>query len=164
MHEWFEICRMYPEYVDEFKSLVLENFGNPFLNMPSDILGKYCCLDSFYTVLIHLENKNRYTDLCRETFLNNQRIYSRNSRAGLYTDDEYIEKYSKYAKKMMLWGILYMASYRCYMKIQKHTPKAAKIDKYPEMAKILLEKNEFYQGNTQDIAKNILAKNVDKSD
>ena len=132
--------------------------------MPSDILGKYCCLDSFYTVLIHLENKNRYTDLCRETFLNNQRIYSRNSRAGLYTDDEYIEKYSKYAKKMMLWGILYMASYRCYMKIQKHTPKAAKIDKYPEMAKILLEKNEFYQGNTQDIAKNILAQNVDTTD
>lgn len=163
-NEWFEICRMYPEYVDEFKSLVLENFGNPFLNMPSDILGKYCCLDSFYTVLIHLENKNRYTDLCRETFLNNQRIYSRNSRAGLYTDDEYIEEYSKYAKKMMLWGILYMASYRCYMKIQKHTPKAAKIDKYPEMAKILLEKNEFYQGNTQDIAKNILAQNVDTTD
>jgi hypothetical protein len=162
--EWKEICKMYPDYVDEFKKLVLENFGNPFLNMPSDILGKYCCLDAFYTVLIHLENKNRYTDLCRETFLNNQRIYSRNSRAGLYTDDEYIAEYSRYAKGMMLWGILYMASYRCCLKIQKHTPKAAKIDKYPEMSKILLEKNEFYQGDTMEIAKNVLAQNVDMTD
>ena len=162
--EWREICSLYPEYIGEFERLILENFGNPFLNMPSDILGKYCCLDSFYTVLIHLENKNRYTDLCRETFLNNQRIYSRNSRAGLYTDDEYIGKYSVYAQQMMLWGILYAASYRCYMKIQKHTSKAAKIDKYPAMSKILLEKNEFYQGNPADIAKNILAQNVDPND
>ena len=162
--EWREICKMYPDYVGEFKSLVLENFGNPFLNMPSDILGKYCCLDSFYTILIHLENKRRYTDLCRETFLNNQRIYSRNSRAGLYTDDEYIDEYSKYSRQMMLWGILYMASYRCYTKIQEHTPKAAKLDKYPELIKILMRRNEFYQGNTLDIAKNILAQNVDDSD
>ena len=162
--EWYEICKMYPDYIDEFESLILQHFGNPFLNMPTDILGKYCCLDSFYTVLIHIENKRRYTDLCRETFLNNQRIYSRNSRAGLYTDDEYISKYSKYAKQMMLWGILYMASYRCCMKIKKHSSKAAKIDKYPEMIKILLERNEFYQGNTLDIAKNILAQNVDPDD
>lgn len=162
--EWAEICSLYPDYIQEFETLIEENFGNPFLNMPSDILGKYCCLDSFYTVLIHLENKDRYTDLCRETFLNNQRIYSRNSRAGLYTDDAYIAEYSKYSKQMMLWGILYMASFRCYEKIKKHTPKAAKIDKYPPFARILLEKNEFYKGDPAEIAKNILAQNVDPND
>lgn len=162
--EWREICSLYPGYIEEFKTLIEENFGNPFLNMPSDILGKYCCLDSFYTILIHLENKDRYSDLCRETFLNNQRIYSRNSRAGLYTDDEYIERYSKYAQGMMLWGILWIASYRCFQKIQVHTPKAAKIDRYPEFSKKLLERNEFYGGIPADIAKNILAQNVDPTD
>lgn len=162
--EWKEICNLYPEYIQEFETLIMENFGNPFLNMPSDILGKYCCLDAFYTVLIHIENKNRYTDLCRETFLNNQRIYSRNSRAGLYTDDVYIQKYSDYAQSMMLWGILYMASYRCFMKIRQHSTKAAKLERYPTFSKLLLQKNEFYKGNPVDIAKNILAQNVDPGD
>ena len=162
--EWREICELYPEYVEEFKQLVLENFGNPFLNIPSEILGKYCCLDSFYTVLMVLENKGRYTDLCTETFLNNQRIYSRNSRAGLYTDDDYIERYSSYSQKMMLWGILYVSSYRCFLKIQEHSQRASKIDKYPPMAKILLEKNEFYKGDPLEIAKNILAQNIDQND
>lgn len=161
---WKKICQRYPDYVDEFKQLVLENFGNPFLNMPSDILGKYCCLDAFYTVLIPIENKHRYSELCIETFLNNQRIYSRNSRAGLYTDDGYIEKYSKYSRQMMLWGILYMASYRCYLKIQKHQTKAAKIERYPVNTRVLLERNEFYQGVPGEIAKNVLAQNVDLND
>ena len=159
--EWAEICNLYPDYIEEFKRLISENFGNPFLNMPSDILGKYCCLDAFYTVLIHLENKSRYTDLCRETFLNNQRIYSRNSRAGLYTDDEYIAKYSKYAQGMMLWGILWCASYRCFRGIQKHSLKAAKLDKYPEFIQKLLTRNEFYGGDMAEITRNILAQNVD---
>ena len=162
--EWREVCSLYPEYVEEFKKLIEKNFGNPFLNMPSEILGKYCCLDSFYTILIHLENSTRYTDLCRETFLNNQRIYSRNSRAGLYTDDEYIGKYSKYAQGMMLWGILWVSSYRCHKKILEHTPKAAKIDKYPEFSRKLLERNEFYGGIPADIAKNLLAQNIDPTD
>ena len=162
--EWKEILRLYPGYEDEFKSLVLENFGNPFLNMPSDILGKYCCLDSFYTVLIHLENKHRYSDLCRETFLNNQRIYSRNSRAGLYTDDEYINKYSDYAKKMMLWGILYMSSYRCFNKIQEHSKKSMNVKKCPEFVKILLDKNEFCNGDIMSITKRLLSQNLDTAD
>lgn len=162
--EWREICNLYPEYIGEFERLIQTNFGNPFLNMPSDLLGKYCCLDSFYTILIHLENKTRYSDLCRETFLNNQRIYSRNSRAGLYTDDEYIARYTKYALQMMLWGILWVSSYRCFMKIQSHSPKAANINKYPEFSKKLLERNEFYNGDPLEITKNILSQNIDTSD
>lgn len=162
--EWREICSLYPDYIEEFKKLIQENFGNPFLNMPSDLLGKYCCLDSFYTVLIHLENQKRYSDLCRETFLNNQRIYSRNSRSGLYTNDDYIQSYSKYSQGMMLWGILWVASYRCNQKILKHSSKAASINRYPEFSRILLNRNEFYGGDPAVIAKNILAQNVDPGD
>ena len=162
--EWKEVCRLYPDYVEDFKKLIESNFGNPFLNMPSEILGKYCCLDSFYTVLIHLENKNRYSDLCRETLLNNQRIYSRNSRSGLYINDRYRLEYTNYSEKMMLWGILYCATYRCYRAIQKHSKGAASLKKYPDIAQKLMSRNEFYNGDPGLITKNLLAQNVDLSD
>ena len=159
--EWKEIKKLYPGYEDEFRRLVNENFGNPFLNMPADILGKYCCLDSFYTVKIAMDNLPRYSDLCHETFQNNLRIFSSIERGGLYIDDEYVKKYETYCQQMMLWGISYVSTYRCFRKIEKHEKKAAKIDKYPEYSKLLLEKGEFCGGDPNLIARNLLAQNVD---
>jgi hypothetical protein len=162
--EWKEIKTLYPGYDDEFRRLVNENFGNPFLNMPADILGKYCCLDSFYTVLIAMENLPRYSALCHETFQNNLRIFSSIERGGLYIDDDYVKKYESYCHQQMLWGISYAATYRCFKKIEKHQKKAAKIEKYPEFSKMLLEKGEFCNGDPSLIARNLLAQNVDSFD
>lgn len=161
--EWKEINAIFPGYQTEFETLIKENFGNPFLNMPSDILGKYCCLDSFYTVLIHLENRHRYSDLCRETFINNQRVYSTLTRSGLYINDDYRKTYENYCHKMILWGVLYLSSYRCYRKIEKHSKKANNIKKYPKFCQLLLKKNEFCNGDPVAISKNLLAQNVDNS-
>lgn len=160
--EWKEIRTLYPGYDDEFRRLVNENFGNPFLNMPADILGKYCCLDSFYTVLIAMENLPRYSSLCHETFQNNLRIFSSIERGGLYIDDDYVKKYESYCHQQMLWGISYAATYRCLKKIEKHQKKAAKIEKYPEFSKMLLERGEFCNGDPSLIARNLLAQNVDQ--
>ena len=162
--EWKEINKLYPGYENEFRTLVKENFGNPFLNIPADILGKYCCLDSYYTVLIAEENLPRYSKLCHETFLNNLRIFSSIERGGLYIDDDYVKKYEFYCQQMMLWGITYVATYRCFRKIEKHQAKAAKIDKYPVHSKMLLEKGEFCNGDPTLIARNLLAQNVDPYD
>lgn len=162
--EWKEIKSLFPEYEDEFRYLVNHNFGNPFLNMPADILGKYCCLDSFYTALIALENLPRYSKLCHETFLNNQKIYSALERGGLYIDDPFRKDYESYCHKMMLWGISYVATYRCRKKIEEHSKKAAKLERYPANAQILLKKREFCNGMPEIIARNLLAQNVDQSE
>lgn len=162
--EWKEINQLYPGYQEEFRRLVNENFGNPFLNIPADILGKYCCLDSFYTVLIAEENLPRYSSLCHETFQNNLRIFSSIERGGLYIDDDYVKKYESYCHQQMLWGISYAATYRCFKKMEKHRKKAAKLQKYPEFSKLLLERGEFCNGDLSLIARNLLAQNVDLYD
>ena len=59
--EWKEICRRYPNYVAEFEKLMIQFWGNPFMIIPSDILGYYCNLDSFYTLMIHVKMKEKYT-------------------------------------------------------------------------------------------------------
>ena len=162
--EWKEIRTLYPGYDDEFRRLVNENFGNPFLNMPADILGKYCCLDSFYTVLIAMENLPRYSPLCHETFQNNLHIYSMTERGGLFIDDDYRKKYERYCEKMMLWGILYVSTYRVKREYEILKGKAANINKYPKFSKLLIEKGEFCGGDPALISRNLLAQNVDPYD
>ena len=40
--EWAILTQRYPQYIDEFRSLILEYWGNEFMCIPSEILGKYC--------------------------------------------------------------------------------------------------------------------------
>ena len=159
--EWKEICDRYPDYIDEFKRLIQENFGNPFLNIPSDILGYYCNLDAFYTLEIHLENKDRYSDSCRETFLDNMRLGARLLQGGMYKDESFRLMYDYECSKMIAYGLTYSATARCKYKIEKHKLLANSIDNYNEFCRILLDRGEFHNGNTVEIAKDILAKNVD---
>lgn len=162
--EWAEVCQRYPGYVKEFSELIIENFGNQFLNIPSDILGHYCCLDAFYTVLIALESKDRYSQVCIDTFIANMSLGARLHRGGLYVNTEFRDSYDKYCDKMMFWGILYAATYRCKYKMEQHEKKANKLKKYNPACRILLSRGEFHSGDPLEITKDILAKNIDEND
>jgi len=50
---WNELLNLYPDYKQEFKKWMKDPryFGNNFAIQPSDIVGGYCILDSYYTVM-----------------------------------------------------------------------------------------------------------------
>ena len=62
---------------------------------------------------------------------------------------------------MMCWGIVYCATSRCYIKMDKHAKKMANINKYSDIAKKLLYNNVFFNGDLIEITKYILVNNVD---
>jgi len=146
--EWAELCRRYPNYINEFESLILEYWGNPFMCIPSDILGYYCNLDAFYTLMIYEERKNIYSEVAIETFMDNIRLAARLHSCGIPKWEEYRSDYEVYCKEQMAWGITYCAEARCRIKMDEHIKKAAKLEKYPEITQILLRKNAF---STKDI-------------
>jgi hypothetical protein len=54
-HPYFtEVLKRYPEHEKEFEKLLLNKkyFGNPFAIQPSEVVGKYCIQDSYYTIMI----------------------------------------------------------------------------------------------------------------
>lgn len=162
--EWVELTRRYPNYIGQFESLVLEYWGNAFMPIPSDILGFYCNLDAFYTLMIYKYKENEYGKEAWQTFLDNTRLGSRLHSSGLYINEPYRLKYHKYCEEMEAWGITYCATARCKIKMNKHQGKMADITKYTPVAAKLLRQNKFYNGDTVEIAKDILSNHVDTMD
>ena len=162
--EWAELMARYPGYEAEFRALILEYWGNPFMCIPSEILGKYCNLDAFYTLMIHEAIAPKYSQECIRTFMDNARLGARLHNCGLYIDEPFRLEYAKKSKEMIAWGIQYCAEARCKIKMDKHAPKMADIKKYPEIAQKLMRDNTFFNGNPVEIAKYLLVNNVDTLD
>lgn len=162
--EWKEICRLYPSHIDEFERLIQEYWEFPFMCIPSDILGYYCNLDSFYTLMIYKSRENMYSKEAFQTFLDNIRLGARLHSSGLYIDEDYRLKYQEECHKMMAWGITYCATARCKIKMDKHAKLMAAIEKYNPLCELLLKKEKFFNGNTTEIVKAILMENIDTMD
>lgn len=162
--EWGKICELYPDYILEFEKLIQDYWGFPFMCIPSDILGYYCNLDSFYTLMIYKERENMYSKEAFQTFLDNIRLGARLHSSGLYIDEDYRLRYQKECHRMMAWGITYCATARCKIKMDKHAKLMASLEKYNSLAKKLIEKGKFFNGDTGEIAKSILLDNIDTMD
>lgn len=159
--EWKELISRYPSYEKEFRSLLLEYWGNAFMCVPSDILGYYCNLDAFYTLMIYKKKQKEYSQDCWNVNLDNIRLGCRLMSSGLYIDEPYRAKYRDYCKEQMLWGIVYCAQARCYYKMKKHQEKMADINKYSSAAIKLLKNGMFYSGDSLEIVKNLMLQNID---
>lgn len=162
--EWAELCLRYPAYKDEFERLILEYWGNPFMCIPSDILGYYCNLDAFYTLMIYEARKNEYTEDCIQTALDNTRLGCRLHVSGLYINEDFRMQYKIESEKLMAWGITYCATARCKIKMAKHSTKMANLAKYPEICQKLLKENNFFGGDWMEITKYLLMSNLDTLD
>lgn len=162
--EWGELCKIYPDYIEEFEQLILEYWGNPFMCIPSNILGYYCNLDSFYTLMIYEERKNAYSEEAIQVFLDNIRLGCRLHSSGLYIDEDYRLMYQKECHKMMAWGITYCAMSRCWIKMEKHKARMANINRYNPVCRKLLDMRMFYNGDSLEITKNLLVKYLDTMD
>lgn len=162
--EWKELCRRYPNYIKEFESLIEEYWGNAFMCIPSDILGYYCNLDAFYTLMIYESRKNTYSTRAFNVFLDNIRLQTRLHSCGINKDEKFRHDYEVYCKKMMAWGITYCAEARCKIKMIKHQSKMANIKKYSPVAAKLLKDSKFFGGDILEITKYILSSNIDTLD
>ncbi len=162
--EWNALISRYPGYASEFEALMEEYFGNPFMCIPSDILGYYCNLDAFYTLMIYETEKSKYTERAISVFLDNIRLQTRLHSCGITKWESYRKEYEEYCIKQLTWGIQYCAMARCEIKMRKHKGKMADISKYPQLAQVLLKRNEFFNGNAIEIAKYLLGNNVDTMD
>lgn len=162
--EWKELCRLYPNYIDEFASLIREYWGNAFMCIPSEILGYYCNLDAFYTLMIYKARENVYSKECFDIFLDNLRLGARLMSHGLYIDEPFRARYEKYANEQMAWAITYCATARCWVKMEKHKKKAANPKTYKKVAIKLIEDGCFHGGNAIDITKDLLVNNLDTLD
>ena len=132
--------------------------------IPSEILGYYCNLDAFYTLMIYKKRQNDYSQDCWNVNLDNIRLGCRLMSSGLYIDEPFRAKYENYCHEMMAWGITYCAIARCYVKMQKHQALANNIKRYKPVAVKLLEDGQFYQGDIMEITKNLLYNNLDTMD
>ena len=162
--EWALISQTFPEYVDEFERLIDLYWGQPFMNIPADILGKYCNLDSFYTLKLAEAAIKQYTPDCVNTFLDNSRLGARLMANGLYIDEPFRQRYEKECERMEAWGVTYCAIARSYLQMEKLKKGMANINKYPLVARVLLEKRIFFGGNIAEIVKNLIKIYVDQHD
>lgn len=162
--EWAEICQRYPNYIDEFKKLIAQYQGNPFMCIPSDILGYYCNLDAFYTAMIAVVDSQNYSIDATETFLDNGRLGSLLHSSGLYIDEAFRLQYKDECAREMAWGITYCAEARCMVNMNKLKNKMSKLSKFHPIVQKLLKENKFFGGDILEITKHILTTNLDKGD
>jgi len=162
--EWEKLAELYPNHIEEFNRLLLEYWGYPFMCIPSDILGYYCCLDSFYTLLIAKSRFDVYNEDCWNVNLDNIRLGARLMGSGLYIDEPFRERYEHYCHEQMAWSITYCAQARCYIKMKKHESLAANIKRYHPIAVKLLEAGQFHKGDVVEIVKEIMLDNLDTMD
>lgn len=163
--EWADICARYPDYIPDFCELIEDprNFGNPFCCIPSEILGKYCCLDAFYTLMIPLELEGHYSQICVDTYQGNLSLGQKLTRGGLYINEDFRMQYDKYCDDMMLYGIIYPALYVTKLRMNKHLKKANKLSSYSQICQVLLKREEFHKGDPMEITKTLLSKNIDEN-
>jgi hypothetical protein len=163
--EWQELTQRYPDDIKEMENLMVEYWPNSqFMAISLRLIGKYCCLDSLVTLMIAEQERQKYSKIAIDTFLDNLRLACRLHSCGINKDEPLREKYAQYSLKMMDWGITYCAESRCMLKMRKHAPKAAPIKKYSSLAVQLLNENAFFNGDTMEIAKYLLSGNIDNMD
>lgn len=158
--EFKEILKLYPGYDDEFKLLIREHFGNTFANIPSDILGKYCILDSYHTLMIRKILKNEYSDTCVEIYLDNIRLGASLHSGGMYKDLDYHARYQDQCNKMMAYGITYSATVYSKLRLEYFKSITKDVDKYNDSCKTLLGRGEFNKGDVLKISKSIISNNL----
>ena len=162
--EWQELCSRYPTYIDEFKSLLLEYWGNAFMCIPSEILGYYCNLDALHTLMIYKVKEKEYSADCWQVNLDNTRLGCQLMSSGLYIDEPFRAKYEHYCHEQMAWSVTYCAAARCWVKMMKHQAMAADPKRYGPIAMKLLQEGRFHNGDPLEIVKDILMENLDTMD
>jgi hypothetical protein len=118
------IVPRYPNDLDEFDRLFKLYWGKPYSCIPSTILGKYCCIDSFNTVKIREKATSLgYSDLCWDTFVDNIRLSAQLSISGFHRDTKFQDESANKALHYMVCGQLNAAIYYLSTKLKRYDIK-----------------------------------------
>lgn len=157
--EWKELESRYPEEIGEFETLINEYWAQPFMCIPSKILGHYCNLDSFYTLMMYERKKSEYSEDAINVFLDNIRLGARLHSGGLYINEEYRQRYGEHCLKMMAWSITYCARARCYLNMcSLKSGSIADPENYSPVILKMIQENLFESGDPVKLTKNFLVR------
>jgi len=155
--------------INEVEYLVEHYWDDVFACIPYNVLGKYCCKDSYHTVLIRKTSDDLgYSQLCWKTFDDNMRMSAWLDITGQYIDYELNRDYSRKAWWYCIYGKLNVA--RAYVKWKLNELGDVDINDLPnELQKVLstghnpFNSKDFlkYYVITQELIK---AKELDESD
>ena len=117
--EWLKLISRYPDRESEFKELIKDTrlFGSPYAVQPSEIVGNYCILDSYYTVMIAetLYEKDDFkykggpgatwatTEKLVDIFNANKSLGGSLSLFGLYKDNAKRDNYNSVQSKVRIY-------------------------------------------------------------
>lgn len=123
---WIELLEKYPEHADEFTEWMEhpDYFGQTFAMQPSEIVGTYCILDSYYTVMCAEKfiEEDRYTNnpvasadwantqVLIDVFAANKCLGAKLSLYGLYKDNDKRMRYKDINDKVRVFANHVIAS------------------------------------------------------
>ena len=144
------VSKRYPNHVSQFDYFHNRGYNTAFTRIPTDIIGRYCCYDSYYTLMCYEINREKYTPLCWDVYTNN--YLARNRMTGIFVNEEELETQSNQATTLFLMGTYYCV--REYFKL-----RIKELGELPDEVKkdYFLLNNITYDEKPSDLAKKMLS-------
>ena len=103
---WFEhVEKQYPNHIDEFWKFEKMGYNTSFTRIPTDIIGRYCCYDSYYTLMCYEMKKDKYSQLCWDVYTNN--YLAKNRLTGIFIDEKELDVQMRNSRTLYLMGTYY---------------------------------------------------------
>ena len=135
--DWLEIERDYPDDLPEFERLIKSYWGYSYKCIPSTILGKYCCYDSFWTVKLrdYSDEVLKYSDKAWNIYNDNLRFGAHLNMSGFFKDVELSDEFHIKAATVIAYGRLELA--KLYIRLELDDLGDTNIPEIPEVSSLL---------------------------
>jgi hypothetical protein len=144
---WKQILKEFPNDIPEFKLLFNKYWGDPFKCIPSNILGEYCSMDSYYTLLLRFKSDELgYTDKAWNCFNNNMRLGAHLEINGAYIDEEYRQWMHDVGHYTSAYGCLNID--KLFIKMELENLGEVNLIEIPEVTSIVSKGLNFTNGNS----------------
>lgn len=144
------------DQIDEFSYWYNLGYKSEFTVIPTELIGKYCCLDSYYTLHLRDSLKDKYSKDCVDVYLANNRLGAR--LTGVFRDEELFLDYKKVSIRSCIYGNFHSA--RIYLANYFRTLKSYKEDSLSDLDKFLLNTPLDFR-NDAYLSKSILERYYD---
>jgi hypothetical protein len=117
--EWNEIMTLFPGNESEFDRLISKSWGDCFGAIPSNILGKYCCQDAYYTLLIRQKSDELgFSQTAWKCFDDNLRLGAHLNINGALIDQKYNKWMADVGNTFTAYGSLTVAKLYCKLELE----------------------------------------------
>lgn len=172
--DWAYLMEHYGKEESEFRRLIKQSWGDCFGAIPSNILGKYCCQDAYYTLLIRQRSDELgYTDDAWNCFSHNLRLGAHLNIDGCFVNHEEFEFQHYVCHTINAYGVLNLTYLVADIELEKL--QDISIEDIPEVTGIMkfgcnfldskslmrcLQDNQFEAGFNTDKAVEIMGQDL----